>query len=107
MLVSFLLSERGNAAAYRAQYARFEAPSFLLILQFGSIVIWCQVDGVASARGSLGIQRSVAVVCMRNRAYICLLSRRARFTRTGSFVVSVPIWLKLLFVTVVCVHRCL
>ena len=26
---------------------------------------------------------------------------RARFTRTGSFVVSVPIWLKLLFVPAV------
>ena len=38
-------------------------------------------------------------------AFVCYLHvsfvKRARFTRTGSFVVSVPIWLKLLFVPAV------
>ena len=70
----------------------------------------CQVDKVASPRGSLGIQHSaVAAAVVRVRGHVCAFVcylhvsfvMRARFTRTGSFVVLIPIWLKLLFVHVV------
>ena len=102
-------SERGFVwLTIRAQYAEF------VEYAGNAILLCCQADGVTLSRGSLGSQHSVgssssshACVC-HACVSVCIcfplcLMRARLLLRTWSFVVSVPIWLKLLFVHVVLV----